>query len=394
MPRLDRLMVCVFLAFAALPVAAKLEHWQDHRLNGWLKPVEPPELAYEAVRSEAYQGQMTEWFELTRGLRNWAIWTDNTLLYHVFRETKWGSPVAIGRDGMLFHRDEIAYFNKAGSDLPDPREIDKLADRIAALQQRLARAHRALVPLFIPSKTTMYRDRVPALWTRALGDPRPSTEHIYLAMKRALDARHVVYADGVDLLAHASDPRDTLWGPSARHFSSYAACLCVGQSLQRYAELTATPPLDYPCQAELKHPTRDHSDLDLFRLTNVWGMPHDPFVRNVKRAPPADPTAHGPLRGLWISSSFGYLMMEDANNSRLFAQVNVDYYNNTVYGLGGDPEFDPKRHDEHWRSVFLTRDLYVLELNETYLTPGNFFGADAIDAIAAELGPELPAAPP
>ena len=380
-------MVCLYMAFAVLPVAAKLQSWKDHRLDGSLQPAPPVELSYANVHGEAYQTRLTQWFELTMGFRNWAIWIDNTLLYHVFRETKWGSLVAIGRDDMLFERDDINYFNKSGSDLPDPRDIDKLADQILALQQRLAHEHRALVPLFVPSKTTFYRDKVPALWTRDLGDPRPSSERVYLAMKRALDARRVVYADGIDLLAHAPASRDVLWGASARHFSSYAGCLCVRAALQRYSELTATAPVDYPCEPELAPAKRTHADLDLFRLANAWGVPRDPIGREVKHPPPAAGTGEQRgLRAMWISSSFGWVMMADAARSSRFEQLHMNYYNNTVYGPSSGAVFDPKQRDEQWRALVLTRDLYILELNETYLTPGNFFGADAIAAIAAELG--------
>jgi hypothetical protein len=98
---------------------------------------------------------------------------------------------------------------------------------------------------------------------------------------------------------------------------------------------------------------------------------------------------------MWISSSFGWVMMGDADLSRRFSQLHIDYYNNTVFEAGTSNTFDAKQYDDRWRSVFLSRDLYVLELNETYLTPGSFFGGDAIDAIARELDaePAAPAAP-
>ncbi|HEX7837023.1 MAG TPA: hypothetical protein VF469_06140 [Kofleriaceae bacterium] len=383
---IDRLFVCLYLAIAALPVAAMVGRWGDHRLEGAVHAPPRPALSLSAVRSEDYQARLTAWFEVKHGLRNGSIWIDNTILYHAFHETKWASDVVIGNDDVLFQRDDIGYFNKQGAELPDARDFDLLANRIAALQLRLARDHRALVPMFVPSKTTIFPDEVPAQWTRDLGSPRPSTERVYLAMKRALDAHRVVYIDGIALLLGSPEPRDRLWGPSARHFSDYAGCLCTREVVRRYAELTGRPGFDYPCQVELRKPSGRPRDLDLFRLLNAWGAGYDPVERDVRHDPlPAEPPPGAPSV-LWIASSFGWTTMDDAVGSRRFGALDLDYYHRSVHAAGTRESFDPAQRDARWRSVFLGRDIYVLELFETYLSP-SYFGADAIDAIAAELGP-------
>lgn len=385
MRRLDRILVCLYVAFAVLPVAAMVSKVKDHRLDGTFPPAPPPALTYKGVRSESYQKGVTAWFEQGLGLRAWAVWTDNTILYHLFGETKFGSAVAIGRRGILFERDDINYFNKSGDQLPDPSAVDKLADDIAALQQRLRAQHKGLVPVFVPSKTTFYRDAVPALWTRALGDPRPSTVHVYRAMKQALDKRGVTYVDGISLLASSKEPRDLLWGKQARHFSNYAGCLCVREELAAYAQLTGTTPIDYPCQPRLHKAKRDHSDLDLFRLVNAWLIGRDPVGRDVNHAPlPDQPPPDAPT-AMWISSSFGWVMMGDAELSRRFRDLHIDYYNRSVHHAGAGDSFEVHPGDDNWNRVFLNQDLYVLELNETYLTPADFFGGDAIRAILSAL---------
>lgn len=387
MRRLDRIFVCLYLALAVLPVTAMVFKVKDHRLDGTFPPAPPPKLTFKGVRDESYQKGVTTWFEQGLGLRAWAVWTDNTILYHLFGETKLGSHVALGHDGVLFERDDINYFNRSGSALPDPHEVDKLADDIAELQQRLRAQHKALVPVFVPSKTTFYRDAVPALWTRALGEPRPSTIRVYDAMKHALDARGVTYADGIALLMNSSEPRDLLWGKQARHFSNYAGCLCVRAELAAYAQLTATPPIDYPCQPRLHKASRDHSDLDLFRLVNAWLVGRDPVGRDVNHAPlPDHPPPQAP-RAIWISSSFGWVMMGDADLSKRFSELHIDYYNSSVHDAATNASFEVHPGDDNWKRVFLNQDLYVLELNETYLTPGNFFGADAVHAMLSALRP-------
>jgi hypothetical protein len=376
----DAALVCVYLALAALPVIAWKARLPDHHLNGVLPRAPYLRPTLTSVRREEYQPQITQWLERKLGLRAWSIWIDNTILYHAFGETKGDSHVKVGRGGMLFERDDISYFNKDGEWLPDPRALDRFAADIARLQALLRARGKALVPFFVPSKTSFYPDEVSPLWTRDHGAPRPSTEHVYLAMKRALAARGVVLVDGLEILRAAPAPRDALWGRQARHFSSYAGCLCVRETLVRYAELTGTPPVDYPCAQRWDPMAEDHGDLDLYRLLNAWGVSRDPLGSSADHEPrPAPPAPHAP-RTLWIASSFGWVTFGDAVLSGRLPEVHLDYYNSTVHDTGGEA-FPVHAFDAPWNELFPTRDLYVLELFETYLGSANYFGVDVVAAL-------------
>jgi hypothetical protein len=385
MRRLDRIFVCLYLAVAVLPVTAMVLKIKDHSLYGSLAPAPRPAITYKGVRRETYQKAITTWFEQSLGLRAWAVWTDNTLLYRLFGETRFGSRVMLGKDGVMFERDDIEYFNKSSAQLPKQPDIDRFADDIAALQRRLRAQHKALVPVFVPSKTTFYRDAVPALWTRALGDPRPSTTAVYQALKQALDQRGVTYADGIALLTSSSEPRDLLWGKQARHFSNYAGCLCVRAELAAYAQLIGAAPIDYPCQPRIHKATYDHNDLDLYRLVNAWGLRHDRRARDVFHEPRPEQLPPNAPRAIWISSSFGWVTMGDAELSKRFADLHIDYYNRSVHHAGAGDWFEVHPGDDNWNRIFLNEDLYVLELNETYVTPPDFFGEQAIRAILSAL---------
>lgn len=376
----DAVLVCVYLALAALPAIAMKARIADHALNGVLPRAPYPRPTLTGVRSEQYQAQLTQWLERKLGLRAWSIWIDNTILYHAFGETKGGSNVKVGRGGMLFERDDIAYFDKNGELLPDPRDLDRLAADIARLEALLRARGKAIVPVFVPSKTSLYPDRVSPPWTRDLGAPRPSTEHVYLAMKRALVAHGVAFVDGIELLRAAPAPRDALWGRQARHFSGYAGCLCVRAALARYAELTGTPPVDYPCVQRWEPMAEDHGDLDLYRLLNAWGVPRDPRVSSADHGPrPARPAPQAP-RTLWIASSFGWVTFGDAVRSGRLPEIHLDYYNSTVHDAEGG-ELPVHAFDARWNELFPTRDLYVLELFETYLGPPHYFAADVVAAL-------------
>ena len=390
------LLVCAYLVVAGLPVFAMLAEIEPRPLEGAFPPAPSPTLTLAGVRSEQYQTQLVQWFEGSLGLRALSVRLDNTLLYHVFGETKFDSHVRIGSDDFLFERDDITYYNRSGAQLPAARDFDKLADDIARLQAVLRARGKSLVPLFVPSKTTFYPDKVPPLWTRDIGQPRPSTERLYLTMKRALDARGVVYVDGIELLLGSAAPRDLLWGRQARHFSAYAGCLLVHAALARHAELTRTPPLDYPCVPELGRAHRAHPDVDLFRLLNAWRADRDWTGRNVDHTPvPNRPAPHAP-RTMWIATSFGWVMTDEGARSGRLPETHLAYYNGTLFDMGRGYSYPIKAFDDTWNAAFPTRDLYVLELFETYLAPSNYFIADAVGALltAFEPAPGARSAPP
>ena len=128
---------------------------------------------------------------------------------------------------------------------------------------------------------------------------------------------------------------------------------------------------------------RGHVDLDLFRLLNAWGASRALVAWEVVHEP-VPPEAVGP-NALWIASSFGWPMRFDAADSHRFARLALDFYNRTYDQVGGPSGVEVVAHTPVWREAFLGRDLYVLELNESYVTPGDFFGGDAIHAILEEL---------
>lgn len=379
-----RIYLALYIVLALAPGAAKLLRVPDHRIDGVWAPAPRPELTLAGVRSESYQTQFTSWFEASLGLRAWEIWADNTALLHGFGETRYGSIVELGKDHVLFERDDIEFHNRGPDALPTDAWARELADDIATLQQKLAARHQAFVPVFIPSKTSFYRDEVPDKWTRDFGpDPRPA-QRTMLAIKAELDRRGVAYVDGIELLTTSNLPREQLWGRGARHFAAMAGCLVNQAVLGRFAELTGRR-IDYPCVAKkLAKPPREHGDLDLFRLVNAWGAYREREIyESVKPSidPPADPPSL-----LWIATSFAWIMEYDAQLSQRFKGLWVDYYNNTLYVDGYRGWSWPvKAHTTGWRDVMLTRDLYVLELNESYVTTPDWFGRDAVRALLDEL---------
>ncbi|TMQ23539.1 MAG: hypothetical protein E6J90_10430 [Deltaproteobacteria bacterium] len=349
MTLLKRITVCVYVALLVLPGAAMLGRIHDHPIAGALaaKPWPAPSLA--AVRDESFQRGVTEWFDSEIGFKGYSIYIDNTALYHAFKETKVGAPTLRGQDG-----------------------------RVAELQTALRAQHRAFIPVIVPSKTSVYPDKVPARWTRALGTPRPTDVGVYLVMKRALDQAGVAYVDARKLFARSSEPRERLWAPQARHWSDYGACLALREIVRIYVATTGTP-FAFDCIPTQISGWLWHPDYDLMNLTNAWGIARDP-MRWLATYPLRPPRQFRPTT-LLIGSSFMGELVANIDSSKMFGRRIIDYYDATFYGVSFAQEVHP--HTDPWRAVVLDNDLYIFDLFEV-------LGVPAHASFVHELRDELP----
>lgn len=368
----DRLLVLVYVAIAALPVIAMIFKIGGRPLRGELAAAPQPALEWDSVLSERYQRETEAWFERRLGLKGTSIAADNAILYHAFRETKHGSTVRVGVDGVLFNDEDINYYNKHGGELPAPAYVDKLVDQMAEVQARLRAQHRAFVPILIPAKTWLWRDKIPAPWKLPIGDPPPTDTHVYRAFKAALERRGVAYVDLREEFAAAAVPREQLWMPGARHWSAYGGCLALRRTATLFAELTGKPRPAHDCVFERGKPKAKSDDFDLLRLLNAMfvyrGVDHIPAVRH---APPAGAATRPSV--LFIGTSFCWTLLKDADASQLYGDLHMNYYNQTFVAWPADKHSAVEPATPRWRSVTLDRELYVLDLFEGYLgAPGAY----------------------
>jgi hypothetical protein len=376
----DKIVVIAFLVTSALPFVARRAHVRDHEVNGALEKPHYPELSFATLKSETFQDGYKAWFESRLALKGYSIYIDNSVLYHALGDTKTGSTVRIGRDGVLFLDEDIWYFNRDTVPFV-PAQLDAFATRIEMLQTKLRARHRAFVPVIIPSKTTIYRDKVPSRWTRALGDPPPSDDMLYRTMKRALDAHHIAYVDAREMFTTSTQPRALLWGTTGRHWTAYGACLALQEVGRRFAELTGKS-FDYDCPLDLGAITAGNDDLDLLNLLNAWGVPSSRQSPGVRHAAP--PPGEGPSV-LFIGTSFCWALLRDAEASHRFASEAMDYYNKVLV-VGPDNAQTPVvPHSAAWKDHFLGDDLYVLDLFESYYGAPDSFIEHFLDELSAEL---------
>jgi hypothetical protein len=364
---LDRFLVAVYIALAVLPVVAMVAGIRGRAVFGALPPAPRPKVELSAIIDEKFQTELVAWFESNLGLKGNSIAFDNGVLYRVFGETKYGAFVRLGKDRILFPHEDIDFFNKNGRWVTDPAYVEKLADQIAMVQRTLRGRGRAFVPVLIPSKTTIYRDKIPERWIMDIPAPRPADQTVRL-VREALDRRGVVYVNAIDIFRRSFLPREYLFGPDARHWSEYGACLALDAVADRYSELTGKPRPLHRCEPTFssKKPRRI-GEWDLWRVLNAS------FTRKtVRRMPRA---AYAPVanvdpasrpRTLFVGTSFCWTLFFDADDSGAFGTLHYNYYNQVFIGPDTN-RIDLKAGTDTWREITMDKDLYVLDLFESYL---------------------------
>lgn len=378
----DRLLVLVYCLIAGLPALATTFHWQGRALVGVLPPSDPAVLTVANFLGEDYQAKWTARFENGLGLKGTSVAVDNTILYHLFGETRLGSEVTIGLDGFLQPSHDVRYRYLSREELPEPRRITGLVDKIAIAQELLRQRNRALIPVIIPAKTSLWPDKIPARWRHGNAPPA-SDASIYGAVRNAFERRGVRYVDVRKLFLESREPRERLWVPDARHWSTYGACLAVSQTLLQYRALlgAATPP--HPCQLQLIPNTPDDGHNDLLHVLNVFFVQPAEAWQPSTAFPAAAPGWKPSV--LFVATSFGWELVDDAQRSHAFSAWLFDYYDHTFYS-GASLEKRPVRsRTQEWRDAVLDRDIYVLDLFETYLGEKDWYLHQFLDAMLYEL---------
>lgn len=368
------LVIAAYMVVAIAPLLSNALGLPAQKIHGTLPPSKRPPVTVHGVLHEGFQRGFTAWFENHRGLRGYAVYVDNHVLYHGLGETRVGSRVRLGRGKQLFIDEDIDFLDRREHGIPQPAVLADLMDRVARVQQRLRARGQALVPIIIPSKTSIFRDQVEPRWIRDFGAAGfPSDHQLYQPLIAGLTARGVTFVDMRAALATSAHPRDALWGAEARHWSQFAACLANQQIVASFATLLARSPLPYRCALERPKVPRNHDDYDLWRLLNTW---------NVKRVALTAPIAvHAAPLGVttpppsvvYVGTSFNWALIRDAVASQLVAPIHMHYYDSQLISWPDGQSVPMKAGDAAWRERLSTTELIVLDLHETSLYSGHVY---------------------
>ena len=357
-----RLWILVHAVVVLLPLVGMVVRgpW-DVRLWG----VELPPLlgtpSFASWWTERLQPQFQLWFEARIGLRAAMVRTDNTLQNFVFGDAKPGSYVVVGEQGMPFAGDDVRYLGTPRRDLPIiTARVEALTALLASVHRKLAARGKALVVVISPSKSTIYPEYVPRRW-RVPGPAERSDLAEYEALRAGLVRSGVPFGDGHAIFASAPvEERELLFAWGGRHWTSVGACRVLRGAL-------ASGPVTPTCEWRMMPADRSrHGDFDLLCLENLWGT--DVGLTTVpiagEPAPVRDPSVVRP-RLLLAGTSFMW-MLADLLRPLVDKPVAL-FYNNTFFDLTAGRRLstaDPKAAD--WAEYVLERDLYVIDLLETF----------------------------
>ena len=337
-----------------------------------------PSLTFQEVRSETFQHSAVTWFEQRWGLRGYAVRTDNTIGVRLFGETRTDQHAVVGDQGVLFTRDDIAYSNR--DDSPD-RTI-ALAQSFARVQTRLAARGTVLIPLVMPSKTSVYPKAVPVQWRRR-GAHHRSDENIYGAFVRTLSDAGATFLDARAMLApDASKRPEDIFEPTGRHWRAGTGCRVLEAALDKARPLL--PELGHAvidCRTTIEpNPPIEAEDFDIYRLLNIWGS--KPRGIDVDRFAGEKGAPELQVPTLFVGSSFVWKFAHAARELELLQPSLVYFYDETVVETKTYAMRKVEPFTDTWRSDTFGKRLIIVAVLETFLPED---GRKFIDEIAKEL---------
>jgi hypothetical protein len=341
-------------------------------LAGVLTEAVRPAIGLGAIGNEKFQKDFVKWFDQHYGFRPTATRVDNSINFHVFQETRPEQAVKVGREGALFLNEQIWFHNRTD----DPSVgIEKFSRNLKAVQELLAARGKYLVVMILPSKSSVYPERVPRGWSLPLPAPRPADERVYRAFVRSLDRAGATYIDG-RALAEQEFPgplRDRVYSATGRHLNAPASCRILDEAIKLarpHLPDVTIPPLD--CTSWMAPADSvEGEEFDLFRLANVWASPPTMDVPRMKLVDEIAPFDRRP--GLMVvGSSFAWRPVFEAERTKTFGRIHLFYYNKTVVDRDGRPFYPvPPPHSEAWRALVDPKILYLLPCPEEFLPDHN-----------------------
>lgn len=359
----SRVWLALHGVVALLPAVGAALGAPDVRLFGSEVPAEAPALSARGWQNEQVQPALQAWFEGHIGFRGVMVRTDNTVHASVIGEAKPGSYVIVGRDETLFYADDVLYMGRRHIEmLAVLQRVAVLTSGLGVLDARLRARGKRLVVVISPSKTSVYPEAVPSIWRRP---GRGADLEVQVALRAGLQSVGVRYADGCAALAgKVGEERERLFTRTGRHWTALGACLVL-------REVLSTGAIVPSCAYEMATVDRDGSvDFDLFRLANVWrvGEGGASLPALVERgAPRAQSRLPLPRpRAIFAGTSFTWMLVDVL---RPFVDAPVAaFYNTTFYDVseGQRPLGPVDPASAAWIDYVLQRDLYVIEILETY----------------------------
>lgn len=335
----------------------------DAKVEGAEFAAPKPSLHFATIRNETFQKEATAWFDQHWGLRGYAVRTDNTIGVKLFGESRTDQHAVVGRNGVLFTRDDLAYVNRA----EPSTEAIALAKQLGRVQTKMRNRKIVLVPIVVPSKTSIHREAIPQSWRRRGGFGRSDSD-LYGAFVRTLKETGTLFVDARALLTSEGKKPEEIFERTARHWRPAPSCRTLQAAVDAARpEIPELGDEQIDCRVA-PDPTAPIAveEFDIFRLLNTWDKKPEGVVVDQYAGKKGGPGLHIPT--LIVGSSFVWNFAHMSRELDVLSPSLVYFYDESVT--------DPKTRlitkkvvpfTDDWRKDTFARRLILVAVLETFL---------------------------
>ena len=359
-------VLILFLPAILLPALSLVTgETYDTTLYGYTEQDEEPELTAENWFSGSFQKAWSSRLEKNMQLRAYMVKTRNTLDFALFRK---GNDV-IGKNDDLFEMDYISAeltlrYAEDYSLEEHVRDMEKYADKLRKLKNRLKKHGKTLIYMVTPSKASLNRENIP---DRYIAMDRKHERGIDV-FRREIEKTNVPCLFCADMAGELEYPAFYITGI---HWSRTYEQLCTRKLISLIRETTGR---DY--QNIALGPAREskmpfYRDRDLWDLANVFIEPDVTYYEYEVTTEP-DPDAPN-LRILLQGDSFAEGQRLDILTSFPDAEVYTIIRNEYIIMPDGERisiSHNLSRVD--WQYFLDNTDIVVVESNESLVRKTSF----------------------
>ncbi len=383
--------MCIFLVVFTLSlpfIQRRLQILPVQNLYGKEVRLEKPKFTFNSWLDGSFARQREKYFAAKLGFRGMLIKTNNQINFSLFGRITGtrGTPIVLGKNDWLYesvyvghyvnqtrlHAKNIAYFVKRVQELQH-----KLDERGIIFAFIISPSKAEIVPQFLPDEVKHKRKE-------------KIQQNGYEQMLAELQKTDIRLVDGHAFFSDLGDSEPYLFTRGGTHWSYYGSFLFVQHLLEQLGTLSQ-PQVSAPGLKDVTWRMPIRTDKDLAVLLNLYRFaPLDdlvPYPEVEINYQPVEKRASV----LIVGDSFSFTLADSFNQSRTMKKIDLLYYYKRHYDY---PEEDipgyamnHERYDRgsinqrnlDWESLLLSKQIILLELNETLLKKYGFgFVGDAL----------------
>ncbi len=358
-------IIAANIFIAIVLIQTYLRPIKDMILSGAEKKAVPGVPAVSDVITGKFQNSIETWLKQNIGFRGTFVKTDNQINFSIFNEFSRSHPrkILLGKDKQLFEEHYIDAFNKKNSQ--PASTLQKKADALKELQEKLAARNVKFLLLVSPSKATIYPEYLPEKYILRHAVSKKDNYQIIMPM---LKQNGVNVLDGRELfLEMKKNGIPQLFPSSGSHWSLYGGYLFGTRLIVKMEQLLGRHLVHMPAKKLI--PSREPMglDKDVARLGNLL------FTRSLFTEYIYPETYPGAQAGsyrpdiLMLGDSFCWNIIPYLESNKVFSRLNFYYYFNTDHSFPDKKHAPIDRTRVNWNRDVFNRDIILIEINEIAL---------------------------